>query len=287
MFFKLQLVNRFENRMVVVATKHGKESVIAPLLKTHFQLKCVLPPEFDTDVFGTFSGEVERPGDPLTTLRKKCLGALQISGADLVVGSEGSFGIHPVYGFGYAGIELMMLLDSRNNIEITAGLISTETNFAGADIEKPGQLLDFAERIGFPSHALILRNVQNGSDALVKGIQSQDELLKTYHDIQNRFGSVYAETDMRAMHNPTRMKSIAKLTEKLIEKMKSECPRCTTPGFDITDRITGLPCSECGTPTRSTLSHVYCCSHCGFTTEKMHPAGKQFEDAGLCDRCNP
>jgi predicted RNA-binding Zn-ribbon protein involved in translation (DUF1610 family) len=134
---------------------------------------------------------------------------------------------------------------------------------------------------------LILRNAQNGSDALMKGIQTQDELLKTYHDIQTRFGSVYAETDMRAMHNPTRMNSIAKLTEKLIEKMKSECPQCTMPGFDITDRISGLPCSKCGTPTRSTLAHVYCCSHCGFTTKKMHPAGKQFEGAGLCDWCNP
>jgi hypothetical protein len=81
----------FENRTIVIATMHKKESVIAPLLEDNFNLKCIVPSEFNSDSLGTFSGEIERKEDPISTLRQKCLLALKTSNLDLAIASEGSF----------------------------------------------------------------------------------------------------------------------------------------------------------------------------------------------------
>ncbi|RTY96888.1 hypothetical protein EKL98_16285, partial [Flavobacterium bomense] len=97
----------------------------------------------------------------------------------------------------------------------------------------------------------------------------------------------YIETDMRAMYNPTRMKVIEKAAFKLVDKIKSLCPKCRTPGFGIIDRREGLPCQQCHFPTRSTLSHIYSCQKCSYKKEEKYPNGKQTEDPMYCDICNP
>jgi hypothetical protein len=101
------------------------------------------------------------------------------------------------------------------------------------------------------------------------------------------YGSAYVETDMRAMHNPMRMKVIEQATIKLVNKVLSCCPSCAWPGFDITDHKAGLPCSDCGMPTQSTISHLYCCQTCGFTREHVFPKGRETEEPRFCDYCNP
>ena len=99
--------------------------------------------------------------------------------------------------------------------------------------------------------------------------------------------SVYAETDMRALYNPSRMKIIEAATQKLITKIKSLCPQCSIPGFGITDAKRGLECSLCGSATNSTLSYIYICQHCQYTNEEMYPHKKTTEDPRYCDYCNP
>ena len=89
----------FENRSLAVATMHGKEKVIGPVLEDALGVKIVLPSQFNSDQFGTFSGEVERTLSPLEAARKKCLLAAELTGASLVVASEGSFGPHPAIYF--------------------------------------------------------------------------------------------------------------------------------------------------------------------------------------------
>ena len=85
----------FEGRPLIIATKHEKEKVIAPILEKELGVKCFLALDLDTDKLGTFSGEVERHDDPITTARKKCLLAMELTNCDLAVASEGSFGPHP------------------------------------------------------------------------------------------------------------------------------------------------------------------------------------------------
>lgn len=56
-------------------------------------------------------------------------------------------------------------------------------------------------------------------------------LMKTFEELFSKYKSVYTETDMRSVFNPTRMNVIEKATEQLVEKIKSVCPNCKIPGF--------------------------------------------------------
>lgn len=279
--------NYFQNRQMLIATKHEKEKVITPLLEKELGVKCFVPENFDTDVLGTFTGEIERKDGPVTTLRNKCLMAMEKYSCDLAVASEGSFGPHPNLFFVNADDELVMLIDRKNEIEIIARELSTETNFNGSEIKSEKQLKDFAQQTKFPSHSLILRNEKDCCKKIVKGISDWEILMNTYKEIVQTFGSAYAETDMRAMHNPSRMKVIEKASEKLVAKIFSQCSQCGTLGFDITEVKRGLPCNSCGFPTDSSLSYVYVCRKCSHKVEKMYPNNKTSEEPMYCQICNP
>jgi len=277
----------FENRKLVIATKHQKEKVIAPLFEKDLGVKCFAPINFDTDKLGTFTGEIERKDDPITTLRNKCLQAMEVSNCDLGIASEGSFGSHPSIFFVHADDELLIFIDQKNNLEIIERELSTKTNFNGAEIKKEKELIDFANSVNFPSHALILRKAKDDNTAIIKGITDWNLLKASFQMMTEKYGSAYAETDMRAMYNPTRMEVIAKAAIKLVEKIKSLCPKCSTPGFGITEARKGLPCSLCGFKTRSTLSYLYQCEKCAFIKEEKYPHNKTEEDPMYCDICNP
>lgn len=63
-------------KRAVLATMHGKERVIRPLLEGGLGLQIILPNGFDTDRFGTFSREIERTGSQLDAARAKIEAAL-------------------------------------------------------------------------------------------------------------------------------------------------------------------------------------------------------------------
>lgn len=276
----------FQNRKLIIATKHQKEGVIAPMLEKALGVKCYTDADFDTDAFGTFTGETDRKNDAFITVREKCLSAMRLNQCDLGVASEGSFGPHPSLFFIPADDELLIFIDLKHNIEIIAREVSTSTNFNGKQIRDQNELMAFAQESGFPDHALILRKSKDEISDLHKGITDIETLHFAFHSLCSQYGSVYAETDMRAMFNPTRMQVIEKATHTLVEKIKSVCPRCNMPGFGITEVKKGLKCSSCGSPTQSILSHIYVCQHCTFTQKKMYPK-KQKEDPMYCDYCNP
>lgn len=84
----------FEGRKLIIATMHQKETVIAPILEKALGVHCFIDQTFDTDLLGTFSGEVERKLDPIATAKEKCLRAMRANNCDLGIASEGSFGAH-------------------------------------------------------------------------------------------------------------------------------------------------------------------------------------------------
>ena len=277
----------FKGRSLIIATKHEKEKVIAPLLETGLGLVSFVNADFDTDTLGTFSGEVERMFDPITTARKKCLLAMEMSNCDLGIASEGSFGAHPSLFFASADDEFLIFIDKKNDLEIIVRGLSSETNFNGSDIKNEKELLEFADLVHFPSHALILRVSKTDNIHLIKGITNLEDLKRSFHLMQHKFKNVYAETDMRAMHNPSRMNVIKSATKKLLDKINACCPQCALPGFGITGAKKGLPCSLCGMPTKSTLSLYYSCKKCKYEKEKKYPNKKITEDPMYCDYCNP
>ncbi len=277
----------FAGRNLLIATKHKKERVIAPLVVEALGIKDVFISDFDTDSLGTFSGEISRKEDPITTVRKKCLKAMEFSNCDLAIANEGSFGQHPSFFFSAANEEFIVLIDQKNKLEIIERVISTETNFDAKTITSEEELLAFCENVQFPSHAVILRPAENDYTEIFKGIQDIHELKEAYKLLVSHYSTVYIETDMRAHKNPSRMKVIEEATKKLIEKIKSTCPICNRPGYSITEALPGLPCKQCHLPTKSTLSHIYSCIGCGHQQEKKYPHTKTWEDPTYCDFCNP
>lgn len=277
----------FSGRDLVIATKHQKEKVIAPILEKDLGVRCLIPADLDTDQLGTFSGEVDRIDDPITAARKKCQLAMEQTHATLAIASEGSFGPHPSLFFVSADEEFLLFMDRENDLEIIVREISTETNFNRKAISSKEELESFARQADFPTHGLIIRSDPDQCHDLVKGIQDHAVLMNEFEQRISRNQTVYVETDMRAFCNPTRMKVIEKAAFKLIEKIKSVCPSCATPGFGITDHREGLPCSWCGSPTRSTLLYIYRCAKCSFVKEELYPKGKKEEDPMFCDHCNP
>ncbi len=277
----------FENRNLIIATKHKKDRVIAPLVEKYLGITNIFTSDFDTDTLGTFSGEVERIDDPITTLRNKCLQALELANCDLGIANEGSFGKHPTLFFCPGAEEFMVFIDQKNKLEIIERIITTETNYLSKEINSEDELQDFLTKVQFPTHAVILRKSAEDCNELFKGIKDKVEVLNIFHRLHKQFKKVTIETDMRAMYNPTRMKVIEQLTEKLMRKITSKCPKCGTPGFSVTQVKAGLPCEQCYFPTKSTLSHLFTCNSCSYTEEKVFPDNKQVEDPMYCDICNP
>ncbi|WFE69222.1 hypothetical protein P8S54_02670 [Thiomicrospira sp. R3] len=282
------MTDLFRGRRLVIATQHQKEQVLAPVLSQGLGVDCLVINDLDTDQLGTFSGEVARADDPLTTLRKKCDLALAAAGVDLVVASEGSFGPHPTMYFVPADDELVMFKDTRYNIELIGRCLSLDTNFAGQEIESWSAMLAFATQVRFPSHGLILRPSASQYQPIFKGISCEQALRAAFESLQAQSpGLVYAETDMRAMYNPTRMQVIAQAAQQLVTKAQSCCPQCAMPGFDVIRVNKGLPCEACAMPTESVRSYTYGCQHCHYQQEQLFPHGKEFEDPRYCQYCNP
>ena len=129
----------FAGRKLVIGTMHQKEKVIAPIIEKVIGVNCFRPENFDTDLLGTFTGEIDRPDDPLMTVRKKCLSAMDATNCDLGIASEGSFGSHPTSFFLPADDELMIFIDRKHGIEIIARELSTSTNFCTEEISNEKQ----------------------------------------------------------------------------------------------------------------------------------------------------
>lgn len=281
------MMKEFAGRKLFIATRHKKELVMAPMLEKALGVKCLVPENLDTDCLGTFSGETERQDDPVTTARKKCELAMAMQDCDLAIANEGSFGMHSSLFFCMADEELVLLLDKKNDLEISYVFTSTKTNFNGELINNVERLMDFAKHVKFPSHGLIIKRSKEDLKTVVKGITKLDHLLTEFNILSRKYGSVYVQTDMRANYNPMRMEVIEKATSGLIGKIKSRCPVCGKPGFGITAARKGLPCKLCGLPTSSTLSNMYTCKKCGYNHEQLFPGHVQHEDPRYCDYCNP
>lgn len=272
----------FEGREISIVTMHGKEKVIGPALEEAFKMKYSVA-AFDTDLLGTFSGEVERLLTPLEAAREKCRLALEKHDSEIAIASEGSFGTHPTLYFMPTDEEIVLLVDRKNDLEIAVKHTSLQTNYGYFSTESDESLAEFLKRVKFPSHALIVKT----ADFIEKGIQSKEQLDRAINACISLNGKYQLMTDMRAMYNPSRMTAIQEATDKLIQKMQSQCPGCSRPGFGITDALKGLLCSTCSMPTRSIKAVIYSCEGCHYTEKVDFPEGKTEEDPMFCELCNP
>lgn len=284
------LYKRFAGRRLGVATLHDKERVIGPALMGVLPLSGYNAiPDVETDLFGAFSGEVERRSDPLTTCIEKAKHGAEVSGMDLVIASEGSFGPYPPAPFISCDEEILVLYDARDGTFFEHKHLSLETVFGGEQLTSISAVMAFAERMKFPEHHLVLRSKEKWEpgDPMHKGIADRERLRAVAGTLLADRGSCWVETDLRAMANPTRMRVIAETAERFAHELVSSCPACSECWFRITEALPGLPCELCGWPTQSVRAYRRSCRSCGHQLEVLRPDGKSHEEPGHCAHCNP
>jgi len=283
-------VRPYHNVSAVLATMHGKEQVIAPLLERALGLRVTVTRGIDTDRFGTFSRDVERAGSQLDAARAKIAAAFaQAPKATIALASEGSFGPHPYIPILPLAREIVVLCDRAAGLELIGHHASPTTNFSHAVVSDVGAARAFADRAGFPAHGMIVMGVADGEPApgrvLIKDILTPEDLANAVKNVIEMCGAASVETDMRAYRNPTRMRAIKAATLDLVRRFRSKCPVCAAPGFAVTERLSGLPCSWCGGPTLAIRADVLSCGACDHRIERLVAATTA--DPGQCPDCNP
>lgn len=281
----------YKNTVAVLATMHGKERAIGPVLAQGLGLRVALAMGLNTDRFGTFSRDVERTGSQLDAARAKIAAGFQYAPYACVgIASEGSFGPHPYIPFLAIGRELVLLIDRERGLELTGHFASPETNYGHAvvsDMESAGA---FAERSKFPEHGLIVMGCVDEKPApgiaLFKDVVDGVDLERAVGQVLAKCGAAFVESDMRAHRNPTRMLAIKRAASDLVRRFRSQCPACAHPGFDVTERIAGLPCEWCGEPTHVIRAEVLACQACDYRLERPATSATT-ADPGRCESCNP
>ncbi|MEB3167896.1 MAG: DUF6671 family protein [Cyanobium sp.] len=284
---------------VALATRHGKERVIGRALRHGLGARLLHLPDLDTDQLGSFCGTIPRRGDALTACRAKAELALRHGGTGLAIASEGSFGPHPELPMLAVGLELMLFLDTERQLSIAEQLLARRTNFSHwqasarelAAPEWPLPFQDWLLRVGFPSHALLVRAASSAAPAttVVKGIHSPEQLRRALLIAASASanGQICVETDMRAHCNPTRMASIRALSFQMMRRLRQHCPACQAPGWGLLKTIPGLPCAWCGAATPLTRRLLFGCSRCDYREEQPRSDRLTQADPGACPRCNP
>jgi hypothetical protein len=279
----------YAGRRIVLATLHDKARALAPAFDA-LGVRVVVA-DVDTDALGTFSGEIPRRGTALDTAIAKARLGMTATGLPLGLATEGSFGPDPSIGFFPLHRELAVLVDDLHGQVVCESLHTHDTNHAGGSYA-PGHRPTAADlaRWGFPAHALMVRSEPSWPGARVrKGLRDHAALDAAIADCAAVApeGWVRVETDMRAHCNPTRMRHIAVLGQRLVERLRLRCPACGAPGFGRVDVRPGLPCADCGIPTRNVLSEIHGCGACGARRESPRVDGLRHADPATCDLCNP
>ena len=274
-------------RRLALLTQHGKERVIAPVLDAALGCRVERVGGYDTDQLGTFSRDIPRAGTQLEAARRKARIGMELAGLPLGLASEGSFGPDPMAGLFPWNVEFLVFIDDEQGLEI-AGLAHGGASHAHLLTGDWAAACAFARQAEFPAHHLVVRPEGENDPRIQKGIAVWAELEAAFARAraQSASGQVFLESDLRAHANPTRMETIRLAAEDLVARLRSLCPACGAPGFWLLERVAGLPCADCGAPTRETRAEVHACLKCAQreTRERGEPGSA---DPGRCDYCNP
>jgi hypothetical protein len=274
---------------------HQKEKVLESLFLEKLGANFEVPKNIDTDIFGTFSGEIKRDRDIKNTLRKKVKLGLEKTGLKLGLASEGSFGAHPSAPFMKTNLETLLFVDLEREIEIFEFHSSFKCTFDYRTINNQEELLEFYREYKSKEQAILIKVDQNSSEPnfLRKGLTSEKEAIKAFEELKHfsQSQSLWVETDMRAHLSKARQAVIFEAGEKLIKRLTSLCPDCHCPGFSRDALEKGLPCKACGIPSQYASKEIWRCSRknsgCSYEETRDREDGKKSIDPGDCSFCNP
>jgi hypothetical protein len=209
------LSENYAGARAVLATMHGKENAVSLPFRSHLRLVVVVPEYMDTDAFGSLTDEVERSGTLLETARRKALAGMQATGLRIGLASEGEFSraSAPVLGH-----EVLLFLDADRGIELVEELHDAPTNYREWLVSDTSPVVEDLDAFGFPGHRLTVRPNQGDLTGMVfKGIGNLHLLGMAIEMARGHSPDSLARvsTDMRAHRNPTRMRVISDLADRL------------------------------------------------------------------------
>lgn len=253
-------MSAYAGQKIALLTQHGKERFIAPVLEPGLGCRVEHITGFDTDQLGTFTRDIARPGTQLEAARRKARMGMELSGLRFGLASEGSFGPDPFTGMFPWNVELLVFIDDALGIEVT-GMAQGAGRSGHIQARDWHAVESFATSEGFPQHQLVLRPGKQNDARIHKGIADWAHLRSCFDTCraQSPNGTVFIETDLRAFANLSRMQHIVRAADDLLQRLQSFCPVCETPGYWVTERQPGLPCSACGQPTSSYHNEVWTC----------------------------
>lgn len=282
--------SRYDQRTAVLTTKHAKEHALGWPLRRGLGLSLLVPTGIETDMLGTFTGEIPREGTPAEVVRRKARLGMAATQLPIGLASEGSFGPHPMIPFLPSDFEMLVFVDDEEGFTVSVEVITMDTNYAQQRCTTFDEALTFASRVRFPSHALIVRPAGNPDPTLIrKGVGNHEALrlaLQQAIDASPEHAASI-ETDMRAHTNPTRMRVLRHLGARLARRLRALCPECDCPGFGKTGAEPGLACEDCGTPTELTLREIHGCPRCKEQRPYPRADGRPAASAQHCPLCNP
>ena len=274
-------------KKAVIATKHEKGKIVAPIFKNVLGLQ-VSECNLDTDILGTFTGEIERKQSPRETVLIKARLGIEQSGEAIGIASEGSIGADPFIPFLNSDFEMMAFVDEDLDLEIVESIRSTDIVTAVKSVDGQEDLTEFLQRADFPRHKLIVRTKHIPTKFCIKGIDDEDSLRKAIEAVQKEDPENIAviESDLRAHCSPSRQKIIGELTSKLANRLKQLCPQCNCPGWGVVTYIKGVRCSGCKRVSPEAIKQeVLGCSKCMYEEDGKVIA--EAIDPARCDWCNP
>lgn len=276
----------YQKQKILIVTRHQKQTVIAPAFKKYLKSEIITTEHFDTDQFGTFDGEINRVNNAEQTCLIKAKTAAQQLGYDLAIASEGSFGPHPTIPFIPGAIEIISLVDLKNDVTFSEYTVTEKTNYTTLDFKQNESYQHFLKKAQFPEHAVILKSL-DPEKVIAKGITDPTVLNDLIKHAFKQHKQLRLETDMRAMYNPTRMQVIAELAEKFAQRLSCHCPACHNPGFGTKKPIGQLLCEDCGTTTTLYKQISLLCQFCNYQSFDARPDGLTQAPVQYCPRCNP
>lgn len=280
-------VSPYVGRRIALLTQHGKEGTLGSVLDPALGCRVERVDGYDTDQLGTFTREIPRAGTQLEAARRKARIGIDLSGLPLGIASEGSFGPDPMVGMFPWNVEFLIFIDDERGLEI-AGRAQGKANHMHLLTGDWAAACGFARQAEFPAHHLVVRPEGENDPRIRKDIAAwaEFEVAFAWARAQSASGQVFLETDLRAHANPTRMANIRLAAEDLVKKLLSPCPACGAPGFWLVERVAGLPCADCGAPTRETRAEIHGCLKCAHR-ETRERNESRYADPGRCDYCNP
>ena len=266
----------------LLITKHHKLEHIAPAF--HELGWTLHSADIDTDVLGTFSGDIARTASPLLTARRKALLGSGLGEEPWLMASEGT--ITPSMLALPLDRELVVAVDRMTLTTVTghaARFATVACHFVVEYRTSEEEVITKCAAADLPGHRLLISTPDRSLSA-IGGLESVEAVLKIITKFRRRGRKLVVQTDFRAHLCPSRQVVIAAAAQDLADRLSHRCPRCSGAGFGCEEVLLGLLCANCGQPTEEIASEQWRCPWCSFSEARRR---EKAADPQQCGHCNP